>query len=755
MGEVFQGSGGITRYSLQISVLKYRAMTDEDRFSESAIYETLSTVFGFQTFRPNQENIIQSIVNRRDVFAVMPTGGGKSLCYQLPAKMMEGTAVVISPLISLMKDQVDAALENGIRAAFMNSSMNVDEISDVYRMLRYNKIKLLYIAPERFAMPHFLETMKTLPISLFAIDEAHCISEWGHDFRPDYLTLSLIPEVFPDVPVAAFTATATHKVQDEIINRIGLRRPFIVRASFNRANLFYAVKPKAKVQYQILEFLMEHKDESGIIYRTTRDSVMETAAFLVSGGIKALPYHAGLSPEERSKNQEAFNRDEVQVIVATIAFGLGIDKSNVRFVVHADLPKNIEGYYQETGRAGRDGEPAHCLLFFSRGDIPTIRYFIDQMEGENERAIALEKLRRTVEYASHNACRRKQLLGFFGEDYPGDNCGGCDVCTGSVEQINITTDAQIILSAISRTQQRFGIGHIIDIVIGADTKRMRELRHNEIKTYGAGKHRDKKHWRFLVDELLAQDMIRQEGDPYPVLKLTPKGLDVLYGEEEAKALRREEAKTRTKRPGGRDQGHYDEALFEKLRGLRKKIAEEHQVPPYVIFSDKTLHEISSHFPKTLTDMRMISGVGDAKLERYGKDFVRVIKDYLSENPDIQEPEGRPYDFVYSYPDRSKTKKKGETVEETYQFFKGGMSLEDISKIRNLSPSTIASHLERLIREGREIDIDRLVDPAKRKRVEELFLSLGQWSLNPIIEHFSGTVTYNEAQFVRGWLLRPS
>src|SRR3990170_3424845 len=507
-------------------------MIQTSRDHESTIHDTLKTVFGFQSFRPNQESIIKNILDGRDVFAVMPTGGGKSLCYQLPATVMHGTAVVISPLISLMKDQVDAAVENGIPAAFMNSSMDADEVTDVYRMLKYSKISLLYIAPERFAMPHFLERLKTAAISLFAIDEAHCISEWGHDFRPDYLGLSLIPEMFPGVPVAAFTATATQRVQDDIINKIGLRNPHIVRASFNRPNLFYEVKAKSRAELQILEFLRDHPGESGIIYRTTRDSVMETADFLKSKGIAALPYHAGLPADERTKNQEAFNRDEVQVIVATIAFGMGIDKSNLRFVVHADLPKNIEAYYQETGRAGRDGEPAHCLLFFGRGDIPKLRYFIDQITDDSERAIVLEKLNQVVGFATHNVCRRKRLLGYFGEVYPGDNCGNCDICSGDAEQIDITRDAQIVMSAISRTQESYGIGHIVDIVTGADTKRIRELQHDLIKTYGAGKDRDKGHWRLIVDELLAQGLIRQEGAPYPVLKLTEKGNNVLFGREQ-------------------------------------------------------------------------------------------------------------------------------------------------------------------------------------------------------------------------------
>jgi len=487
------------------------------------MHNTLKKVFGFQSFRPNQETIIKNILEKKDVFAVMPTGGGKSLCYQLPARMMNGTTVVISPLISLMKDQVDAAIENGMSAAFLNSSLSTQEMSDVYKRLKENDLELLYIAPERFAMPGFLETLKSLPISLFAIDEAHCVSEWGHDFRPDYLSLCNLTRTFPHIPVSAFTATATQKVQRDIINKIALRSPYIIRASFNRQNLFYQVKSKAGLEAQIIGFLKEHADEPGIIYRTTRDSVTKLTEFLVDQGISALPYHAGLSPEERKNNQEAFSRDRVTIIVATIAFGMGIDKSNVRFVIHADLPKNIEGYYQETGRAGRDGETANCLLFFGRQDIPKIRYFIDQMPNENERTVSMDKLNKSVKYASHNVCRRRQLLEYFDEKYLEENCGACDICMGDVEKVDITTDAQIVMSAISRTGQYFGIGHIIDIVAGADTKRIRELQHNEIKTYGAGKHKAKKHWQFIVDELLAQEAIAQDGGQYPVLILTKKG----------------------------------------------------------------------------------------------------------------------------------------------------------------------------------------------------------------------------------------
>jgi len=714
------------------------------------MHNTLKKVFGFQSFRPNQETIIKNILEKRDVFAVMPTGGGKSLCYQLPARMMKGTTVVISPLISLMKDQVDAAIENGMSAAFLNSSLSTQEMSAVYQQLKSNNLELLYIAPERFAMQGFLETLKSLPVSLFAIDEAHCVSEWGHDFRPDYLSLCNLTQSFPHIPVTAFTATATPKVQKDIISKIGLRSPYIIRASFNRQNLFYQVKSKTGLETQLVEFLKEHTDEPGIIYRTTRDSVMRLTEFLVEQGISALPYHAGLSPEERKENQEAFSRDRVTIIVATIAFGMGIDKSNVRFVIHADLPKNIEGYYQETGRAGRDGDTANCILFFGRQDIPKIRFFIDQMPNENERSISMEKLNKSVKYASHNVCRRRQLLEYFGESYKEDNCGACDICMGNVEKIDITTDAQIVMSAISRTGQYFGIGHIIDIVAGADTKRIRELQHNEIKTYGAGKHKPKKHWQFIVDELLAQEAIAQDGGQYPVLKLTKRGTDILLGREEIEGLKREEIKKKPKafRVSGFES--YDEVLFDILRVLRKRLAEEHKVPPYIVFSDMTLHEMCVYYPSTLDEMITISGVGDTKLESYGADFTREIKAHLDKNPDISIPEREP---VAPSINTSQLKTKGGTIEKTYELSREGLSIKEIAKTRNLTTATITGHFESLIRDGRDVAIDRLIDPAKRNIIEEMFLTLKTWHTGPIVEHSNGTINYEDAKLVRAYIKR--
>ena len=709
--------------------------------------DTLRKVFGFREFRPNQEEIIRNILDKRDVFAVMPTGGGKSLCYQLPAKISKGTTVVISPLISLMKDQVDAAVENGISAAFINSSLVQAEAASVYRRLREGSLELLYVAPERFAVSGFYETLRSVPVSLFAIDEAHCISEWGHDFRPDYLGLSNITRLFPYVPVAAFTATATPRVQDDIIKKVGLRTPFTVRASFNRPNLFYSVRAKRGLEAEIMEFLVRHKGDPGIIYRTTRDSVTDLAALLNDNGVRALPYHAGLKQEERKANQEAFNRDEVTVMVATIAFGMGIDKSNVRFVIHADLPKNIEGYYQETGRAGRDGEPAECVLFFGRQDIPKIKYFIDQIQDEDGRAVALEKLEQSIKYASHNVCRRRQLLGYFGEQYEDANCGACDICTGTVEKVDITVDAQIVMSAVSRTGQRFGAGHIIDIVTGASTKRIRELGHESIKTYGAGSHRDKEHWRFIIDELFAQGAVCREGDKYPVIMLAQKGKDILFGSEKISALKREGPKKKQRSGAGDEFGPFDELLFERLRILRKGLADKQGVPPYIVFSDRTLHEMCRSYPSSLPELAGITGVGEAKLEHYGDIFINEIKAYLVENPGISVPE-KPAYVPTAAPVRKKAKGVGETVEKTGGLFIGGLSIEQIAKERALSAATITGHIEQLIMEGRDMDMDRLVETAKRGEISGLFLALRSWQLAPVVEHFKGRVSYEEAKLVR-------
>jgi len=714
--------------------------------------EVLSRVFGFGEFRPNQEEIVSALLEKRDVFAVMPTGGGKSLCYQLPAHILDGLCVVVSPLISLMKDQVDAAQANGLKAEFLNSSQLVKERRRVFQALENNELDLLYVSPERFAMPDFLATLKRAEISFFAIDEAHCISEWGHDFRPDYLSLSHIIEHFPNVAVAAFTATATHQVEDDIIEKLQLRTPHLTRASFDRPNLFYQVEPKEQLNMQILAFLREHPEDSGIIYRTTRKNVETTAEFLQQQGIKALPYHAGLSVQDRKSHQEQFNRDEINVIVATIAFGMGIDKSNVRFVLHGDLPKNVEGYYQETGRAGRDGEPAHCCLYFSQGDTVKIRYFIDQIEDVIEQKVALSQLNKMVQIAQANVCRRKNILGYFGETYPKEDCGTCDICTGDVERYDATVDAQKILSAIVRTGGRFGAVHIADIVVGAKTQRIRQFHHDELKTYGAGSDRDKRHWRRIIDALLAQDCIRPSDDQYPVLQLAPKATPILRSQIPFRILLRKETQTaRRVLPSG----DFSPDLFEILRAERKRVARDLGVPPFVVFSDHTLHEMARYFPSAPDELRQISGVGESKLKHFGDSFLAAIESYKDAHPEetaaraiLQVPVNA--GGVINSKVRKK-KPKGATVRETLALVKDGMNVKQICARRNLSPATISQHIEKLIGQGEQIDVDQFIDPEKRIEIEELFNRLNADTLAPIIEASGGTVTYEQARLVRAFM----
>ena len=599
--------------------------------NNASLFDTLRKVFGFREFRPNQEQIVRAILEKRDVFAVMPTGGGKSLCYQLPAVILPGTCIVISPLISLMKDQVDGARANGIRAAFLNSSLSSEERDRVMHDLLSNSLDLLYVAPERFTLNQFRDILARVKISMAVIDEAHCISEWGHDFRPDYLSLSALVTLFPNLPVAAFTATATHLVQQDILDKLALRNPHLVRASFDRPNLTYDVRLKEKVDVQLVFLLKKYAGKAGIIYRTSRKSVDETAAMLQSQGFRALPYHAGLSDDNRKRNQEAFIRDEVDVIVATIAFGMGIDKSNIRFVIHADLPKSIENYYQETGRAGRDGELAHCTLLYAQGDISKLRFFVDAILDETERKRSLDALAKVVSFASTSVCRRRTLLDYFGEHYPHYNCNSCDICLGTRELVDCTRDAQMLLSAIVRTEERFGAMHIVDIVLGANNQKIRDFGHNRLKTYGVGKGQTKKYWRQLIDELLAQKVIEKSEGLYPTLFLLPKAVQVLKNEESINVIRVVDKKNENELYGKLDisEGAYDQELFELLRTLRKQIANEQGIPPYVVFSDRSLRDLAVLLPRTAETMLSVSGVGEVKLERYGRQFLRLIDRYCN------------------------------------------------------------------------------------------------------------------------------
>ncbi|MFP4418110.1 MAG: DNA helicase RecQ [Chitinispirillaceae bacterium] len=601
-------------------------MQNED--SQQLLYDTLHKLFGFSSFRTGQEQIVKAILEGTDVFAVMPTGGGKSLCYQLPACMLPGTCIVISPLIALMKDQVDNAVNNGIAAAFLNSSQSVTEQRDILSSIQRGELKLLYMAPERLLMDRYASVIDKLPKSFFAIDEAHCISEWGHDFRPDYLQLSVLSRRYPDIPIAAFTATATQRVQDDIIAKMNLRTPYRYRASFDRPNLFYEVVPKTNPLRQIGRFIAQRPHQAGIVYRTSRKSVESTVDYLQSIGINALAYHAGLGDEIRKKHQERFNKDDVSVIVATIAFGMGIDKSNVRFVVHGDLPKNMENYYQETGRSGRDGDPAHCLLLFGRGDIPKIRFFIDQVENDRERSRLIDALNKIVSFAGIHACRRKQILGYFGEVYKKENCKTCDVCTQSAEIIDVTIEAQMLLSTIYRTRNRFGRTHIIDVVCGADNKKIRDFGHDRLSCYAVGKHKPKVFWRQLIDTLLASGHIVQSDSKFPVIQLSDKAAPVLFKKEKVIMLKQQ--MTKPKKKAASESKDYSQSLFDKLRELRMDLARAQNIPPYIVFSDKTLREMASKYPITPTDMYGISGVGARKMEQYGEAFINAILSHLSE-----------------------------------------------------------------------------------------------------------------------------
>lgn len=715
--------------------------------SKVQLRNAMERYFGFYEFRPGQEAIVDAILANKDVFAVMPTGGGKSLCYQLPACVLDGTCMVISPLIALMKDQVDAAVENGIRAAFINSTQSERERAAVLAKLVNRELDLLYVSPERFSQDQFKASLKHYPFTFVAIDEAHCICEWGHDFRPDYLNLSEIVKLLPDIPVAAFTATATDAIQQDIIRRIGLRDPFLHRGSFNRANLFYEVIDKVDGNEQVLDQIKRFPDESGVVYRTTRAAVEETASFLNANGIKALPYHAGLDDKVREQNQDAFSKDQINVIVATIAFGMGIDKSNVRFVIHGDLPKTMENYYQESGRAGRDGEAAKCILLYSRGDIPKMTYFIDKIENDLIKKQAYRSLDKMAAYASVQSCRRKSILAHFGEVLGEDNCGSCDVCLSDREVVDITRDAQIILSAIARSGERFGMVHVVDIVTGADTKQIRAQGHEQLKTYGAGKDKSKKEWYEIVDALKMKGIVRQTEGQYPVLVLTDDAKDVLFNSKKVTLVKR--SIIQTKQIATSQPDLYDTALFERLRSLRRTIASDANVPPFVIFADSTLHDMARRFPQNHNQLLGITGVGSVKLERYGDRFIDVIVKYVQEFPDSADRFKGTIKSVSVK--RPKTAGLSPTVLETFMFIQDGLSINEIAERRDLASSTIIDHIVKLIHQDKIESIDPYVGKSKFERIEKLFTALETSALKPLVETTNGEITYDEAQLVRAWI----
>lgn len=593
------------------------------------ILSALKQYFGYDSFRPLQREIVEASLRGEDVLALLPTGGGKSLCYQLPALLHGGLTLVISPLIALMKDQTDALAANGVPATFLNSSLDAATAARRVEGLDRGEYRLLYVAPERLAMPGFTVGLKRWNVARFAVDEAHCVSEWGHDFRPEYRRIALLREQYPQLPILALTATATEHVRKDIEHYLALKTPQLFIASFDRPNIRYHVIEKHDPFKQLLAFASARSTESGIVYVQSRNGAEDLATRLTEAGITALPYHAGLTPSQRSRNQELFIRDEIRVICATIAFGMGIDKPNVRYVAHYDLPKNLEGYYQESGRAGRDGLPSDCVLFFSGGDAAKQRRFIGEIADERERRAAEARLRQMVEYGATAHCRRRYLLSYFGES-PREGCGNCDNCLTPRERIDGTLAASKMLSCIYRIRQHSGFStgahHVIDVLLGTATEKVTARGHDRLSTFGIGADVAKNEWLAIASELLRVGYVEHDS-VHRTLTITSEGLEALKQRrsvEYFKPMTAGKAKKRRRDGSGREMP-LQERLFETLRALRKRIADEQGVPPYVVFSDATLRELCTNKPVTTAAFREIGGVGDVKLQRYGEVFVEAIR----------------------------------------------------------------------------------------------------------------------------------
>ncbi len=596
---------------------------------------TLKTTFGYSSFRPLQRDIMEASLAGRDVFALLPTGGGKSLCFQIPALHREGLTVVVSPLIALMKDQVDQLQAAGVAATYLNSSLGAAEARSRLAGLHRGEWRLLYVSPERLMLDNWQENLKAWNVAAVAIDEAHCISQWGHDFRPEYRQLSKLRELLPDVPVMALTATATERVREDIHRHLKLRDPAVFTASFNRPNLTYKVIPKDEPLKQILDFVKRREDESGIVYCSTRATTERLAESLAARGYSALPYHAGLGNEEKSRNQESFLRDETHIICATIAFGMGINKPNVRWIIHYDLPKNLAGYYQETGRAGRDGLPGDCLLLFSGGDIAKHTHFIDEITDEKERAVAKAQLYHVSSYAESAGCRRSALLNYFGESFPLDNCGACDNCMEPRETYDGTVVAQKFLSCVFRIRQasRFGAGmnHIVEVLTGADTEKIRKWGHDQLSTYGIGTELQRAGWIAAGRELMRLGYVAQGDGEYPTLELTEAGMEILRSRAPitlTKPMIMPKARRSVPRVG---EVECDEILFARLKLLRKRLADEKGVPAYVVFGDATLRQLAREYPTRLSEMEGIFGMGEKKRAEYGESFAAEIESFLQDN----------------------------------------------------------------------------------------------------------------------------
>ena len=705
----------------------------------------LKQYFGFTSFRPLQEEIIRNALGGQDVFALLPTGGGKSLCFQLAALAQPGLTVVVSPLIALMKDQVDALQASGVPATLLNSSLTPDESRVRFRRLYAGEYRLLYVAPERLMLDGTLDALKHWRVNLIAIDEAHCISEWGHDFRPEYRQLAELRPFFPDVPLMALTATATERVRADIVTQLHLRAPRLYVASFNRPNLIYRVLPKSKPYEQVWEFVRARPREAGIVYCQARKTAEKIAERLNADGVKARPYHAGLGGRERSEIQDLVLRDEVRVICATIAFGMGINKPNVRFVIHYDLPKNIESYYQETGRAGRDGLPGECVLLFNAGDAVKQSRFIDEKSHPQEQQVAREQLQQMVHYAEISECRRAALLAYFGEPFPEPNCGGCDNCLAPRETYDGTVAAQKFLSCVYRIRERtrFGVGlnHVIEVLTGADTEKIRHWGHHQLSTYNIGGEHSRKEWQAIGRELIRRGYLSQTAEKFSTLELTSAGRGVLKQRTSIQLTR----PLKTPEPEKHRVGEIgcDEGLFERLRQLRKRLADERGVPPYIVFSDVALRQMARFYPVRPAEFLRISGVGQQKLREFSACFLGEIADYLRAHPRLQfaddalapaAPAPRPF--------------LNDTIRETLQRFHAGATVAEIARQRQLTTGTIHGHLAAALEAGETLDLNRLFTAAEQGDLAAAFAELGYGNLTGVFQRLGGRFDFGALRVFR-------
>lgn len=739
--------------------------------SESAsLLPLLKQYFGFTSFRPLQEAIIRDSLAGRDVFALLPTGGGKSLCFQLPALTRDGLTVVVSPLIALMKDQVDGLRAGGVPATFLNSSLAADESRKRLRGLHNGEFRLLYAAPERLMLSGFLEDLQRWNVRLIAIDEAHCISEWGHDFRPEYRQLAQLRDLFPRVPFMALTATATERVRADIVTHLKLREPKCYVASFNRPNLTYRVIPKNRPYGQLLEFLRARPRDGGIVYCQSRKTTERVAANLTEDGVNARPYHAGLTPKERTEHQELFLRDDVRVICATIAFGMGINKPNVRFVVHYDLPKNIEGYYQETGRAGRDGLPSECVLLFSAGDVVKQTQFIDEKPDLREQQIARQQLQQMVHYAECAGCRRKELLAYFGEEFgvpplggperieprpkppeggtPNEtsNCGACDNCLSPRATFDGTLAAQKFLSCVYRIREksRFGVGlnHVVEVLTGADTEKIRKWNHEHLSTYGIGNEHSRPEWAAIGRELVRLGLLRQSAEKFSVLELTNDGRAALTERRKVTLTRPAVAPATPEHRVG--EISCDEALFERLRALRKQLADERDVPAYIIFSDVALRQMARNYPANEREFARISGVGEKKLREFGGVFLGEIAAYLQTNA-RQVFADDSFTAPAAPPPRASL---GDSARETLRRFRFGQPVEQIARERGVTTNTILGHIADGIERGESVDLQTFFTVAEVSAVAAAFNHNGFGALGPVFESLGGKIDYGRLRIFR-------